>query len=71
MRVVKRGLIFLFVVVLGLTATGIAAAVDWPQNYIVHDGSELPDGRYAVLVLSTQAAIDHDQTEGNPTISPK
>jgi hypothetical protein len=31
----------------------------------VHKNSESPDGRYAVLVLSKEAAIDQDQTEGN------
>ena len=42
-------------------------AGDWPQNYVVQKNSESPDGRYGVLVLSKQAAIDQDQTEGNST----
>ena len=36
-----------------------------PQNYIVHKNSESPDGRYGVLVLSNEAAVKEDQTEGN------
>jgi uncharacterized protein YecT (DUF1311 family) len=43
----------------------ILVAGDWPENYIVHEHSESPDGRFGVLVLSKQAAIDADQTEGN------
>ena len=43
------------------------AAGDWPENYIVHEHSESPDGHYAVLVLSQQAAIDQDATDGNTT----
>ena len=43
------------------------AAGDWPENYIVHEHSESPDHRYGVLVLSQQAAIDQDQTDGNTT----
>jgi hypothetical protein len=44
-----------------------AAGADWPQNYIVHKNSASPDGRYAVLVLSKEAAIDQDQTQANTT----
>jgi hypothetical protein len=65
MRVVKQGLILLFVVVPSLTAMEVGTAADWPQNYVVHKGSESPDGRYGVLVLSNEAAIKEDQTEGN------
>jgi uncharacterized protein YecT (DUF1311 family) len=46
-------------------AVSKASAADWPRNYIVHKNSVSPDGRYAVLVLSKEAAINQDQTEGN------
>jgi uncharacterized protein YecT (DUF1311 family) len=36
-------------------------------NYIVHKDSESPDGRYGILVLSHEAAVNQDQTEGNVT----
>jgi hypothetical protein len=51
-----------FATALSITASK-AAAADWPQNYIVHKNSASPDGRYAVLVLSKEAAIEQDQTE--------
>ena len=40
------------------------AAGDWPENYIVHEHSESPDGRYAMLVQSQDAALaeDHDES---------
>jgi len=43
------------------------ASGEWPENYIVHEDSESPDGHYGVLVLSQQAAIDQDETDGNTT----
>ena len=43
------------------------AAGDWPENYIVHEHSESPNGHYGILVLSQEAAIDQDQTDGNTT----
>jgi uncharacterized protein YecT (DUF1311 family) len=54
--------LFAFVV----TSKTVAAA-DWPENYIVHEHSESPDGHYGVLVLSQQAAIDQYKTDGNTT----
>ena len=62
-----RVLIVLFALTLSIAASRTVAAGDWRQNYIVRNGSESPDGRYAVLVLSKQAAVDQDQTEGNAT----
>lgn len=54
------------VVLFALIATiRTLAAVDWPENYIVHEHSESPDGHYGVLVLSHQAAVDQDETDGN------
>jgi uncharacterized protein YecT (DUF1311 family) len=49
--------------VLNLATSGIAAADDWPPNYIVHKNSESPDGRYAVLVQSQDAALAEDDNE--------
>jgi hypothetical protein len=43
------------------------ASGEWPENYIVHEDSESPDGHYGVLVLSQQAAIAQDETDGNTT----
>ena len=43
------------------------AAGDWPENYIVHEHSESPNGHYGVLVLSQKAAIDQDESVGNTT----
>lgn len=39
------------------------AAGDWPENYIVREHSESPDGRYAVLVQSQDAALAEDRDE--------
>jgi hypothetical protein len=50
-----------------VVTSGTVEAGDWPENYVVHEHSESPDGRYGVLVLSQQAAIDQDQTDGNTT----
>jgi hypothetical protein len=60
-------LILLFTLALSLAAWEIAAAADWPPNYVVRKNSKSPDGRYGGLVLSKEAAIDQDQTEGNTT----
>jgi uncharacterized protein YecT (DUF1311 family) len=49
--------------VLNLATSGIAAADDWPPNYIIHENSESPDGRYAVLVQSQDAALAEDDNE--------
>lgn len=64
-RHAERVWISLFALTLSIAASRTVAAGDWRQNYIVRNGSELPDGRYAVLVLLKQAAVDQDQTEGN------
>jgi hypothetical protein len=55
-------------VLLALVVTSrTVAAGDWPENYIVQEHSESPNGHYGVLVLSQQAAIDQDKTDGNTT----
>ena len=64
MPLTHRALLVLFALV--FTSRTVAAG-DWPENYIVHQQSESPDGRYGVIILSQQAAIDRDETEGNTT----
>jgi hypothetical protein len=56
-----RALVLLLV--LNLATSGIAAADDWPPNYIIHKNSESPDGRYAVLVQSQDTALVEDDNE--------
>ena len=41
----------------------IAAAGDWPKDYVVKENSESPDGRYAVLVQSMDAATAQEDNE--------
>jgi len=60
-------LVLFFALILNLAASGMGAAADWPQNYIVHKNSESPDGRYGILVLSHDVAVNLDQTERNVT----
>lgn len=67
MRDAGRASVLLFALVLNLATSEIGVGADWPQNYIVHKNSESPDGRYGVLVLSNEAAVKEDQTEGNTT----
>lgn len=64
MRLTREASLVLFALVV---TSRTVAADDWPENYIVHENSESPDGHYGVLVLSQQAAIDQDQTDGNIT----
>jgi len=66
-RLKGQVLIVLFALSLNIAFLSTVADGDWPQNYIVQKNSESPDGPYGVLVLSKQAAIDQDQTEGNTT----
>jgi uncharacterized protein YecT (DUF1311 family) len=63
-RLTYGALLVLFAFV--VTSKTVAAA-DWPENYVVHEHSESPDGHYGVLVLSQQAAIDQYKTDGNTT----
>jgi uncharacterized protein YecT (DUF1311 family) len=67
MHLVGRTLVALFTLGLNIGVSGSVSATDWPKDYIVHEGSQSPNGRYAILVLSKQAAIEQDQTEGNTT----
>jgi uncharacterized protein YecT (DUF1311 family) len=63
-RLTHGAVLILFALV--VTSRTVEAG-DWPEHYAVHEHSESPDGRYGVLVLSQQAAIDQDQTDGNTT----
>ena len=67
MHLVGRALVALITLGLNIGVSSNVSATDWPKDYIVHEGSESPNGQYAILVLSKQAAIDQDQTEGNTT----
>lgn len=67
MRYAARASVLLFALVFNLATSEIGVGANWPQNYIVHKNSESPDGRYGVLVLSNEAAVKEDQTEGNTT----
>jgi hypothetical protein len=60
----RGALLLLFALV--VTSRTVVAG-DWPENYIVHEHAESPDGRYGVLVLSQQAAIAQDKTDANTT----
>jgi hypothetical protein len=62
-HVLERIFILLFALFLDLAATKTAAAADWPQNYVVQENSESPDGRYSVLVQSQDAALAEDDNE--------
>ncbi len=64
MRFTHGALLVLFALV---ATSRISSAGDWPENYIVHEHSESPDGHYGILVSSQQAAIDQEETEGNTT----
>jgi uncharacterized protein YecT (DUF1311 family) len=66
MRPNDRIRVAVFTLILVSAPRNVVAA-DWPKDYIVHSDSQSPDSRYAVLVLSKQAAIDQDQTDGNST----
>lgn len=63
MRHTGRALILLIALALNLSALGIAAAGDWPRDYVVKENSESPDGHYAVLVQSMDAATGQEDNE--------
>lgn len=60
-----RVLVLLFALALNFFASGTVAAGDWPKDYVVKEDSESPDGRYAVLVQSTDAATAQDNNESS------
>jgi uncharacterized protein YecT (DUF1311 family) len=62
-RLRGRVLILCFVLALHLGLARAVATADWPANYVVHENSESPDGRYAVLVQSQDAAAESNDNE--------
>jgi uncharacterized protein YecT (DUF1311 family) len=60
-----RVLILLVALALNLSASGTVAAGDWPKDYVVRESSESPDGRYAVLVQSMDAATEQEDNESS------
>jgi hypothetical protein len=48
---------------LNLSGLGVAAAGDWPKDYVVKENSESPDCHYAVLVQSIDAASKQEDNE--------
>jgi hypothetical protein len=46
-------------------ATSLAVADEWPKDYVVQENSESPNGRYGVLVLSHDAAVENDSEESD------
>ena len=63
MRHTGRALILLIAPALNLCALEIAAPGDWPKDYVVKENSESPDGHYAVLVQSMDAATGQEENE--------
>jgi len=58
-----RALILVIAPALNFCALGIAAPGDWPKDYVVKENSESPDGHYAVLVQSMDAATGQEENE--------
>ena len=61
MRYTARILAFLFGLSLHVALSEPAAAVDWPDGYVVYEKTASPDGRYGVLV-PTMEAWDKDES---------
>ena len=55
MRYTARILALLFGVSLNVALSEPAAAVDWPDGYVVYENTASPDGRYGVLVPTMEA----------------
>jgi uncharacterized protein YecT (DUF1311 family) len=62
-RVRERASLLVFALVLHFTASQTTVAAEWPQNYVVEETSKSPDGRYAALVQSQDAALAEDDNE--------
>jgi uncharacterized protein YecT (DUF1311 family) len=58
-----RALITLIALALNLFALGIAAAGDWPKDFVVKENSASPDGHYAVLAQSMEAATEQEDND--------
>jgi len=63
LRHTGRALILVIAPALNFCALGIAAPGDWPKDYVVKENSESPDGHYAVLVQSMDAATGQEENE--------
>jgi hypothetical protein len=65
-RHTARILALLFGVSLNVTLSETAAAVDWPDGYVVRENTASPDGRYGVLVPTMEAwEKDESLSEAN------
>jgi hypothetical protein len=65
-RHTARILALLFGVSLNVALSEPAAAVDWPDGYVVRENTASPDGRYAVLVPTMEAwEKDESLSEAN------
>jgi uncharacterized protein YecT (DUF1311 family) len=60
-RYTARLLALLFGLSLNVALSETAAAVDWPDGYVVYENTASPDGRYGVLV-PTMEAWDNDES---------
>ena len=61
------GRVLTVVIALALTLSALrtVAAGDWPKDYVVKENSESPDGHYAVLVQSMDAATEKEDNESS------
>jgi hypothetical protein len=50
-----RVLILLFALSLSVAASRTAAAVDWPDGYVLYEDTQSPDERYGILVPTYEA----------------
>jgi uncharacterized protein YecT (DUF1311 family) len=65
-RYAARMLAFLFGLSLNVALAEPAAAVDWPDGYVVYENTASPDGRYGVLVPTMEAwEKDESLSEAN------
>ena len=66
MRYTARILAFLFGLSLNVALSETAAALDWPDGYVVYENTTSPDGRYGVLVPTMEAwEKDESLSEAN------
>jgi uncharacterized protein YecT (DUF1311 family) len=65
--VCAAGRVLTVVIALALTLSALrtAAAGDWPKDYVVRENSKSPDGHYAVLIQSMDAATEKEDNESS------
>lgn len=51
--------------ILLIAATSRAFAGEWPKDYIVQENSKSPDGHYAIIIQSREAAEEQDTNESD------